>query len=99
MTEDGTHEHSGSPDCSFEFSTGNYAYFVLVRQCLVTNAVDTKLFSSVEIAMDWCLTQWRVPHRDWQPYLFDGTVRVGWQCWMTESDLLMIHKECIISFK
>ena len=90
---------SAASGCSF--STGNEALSVLVRQCIVTNAVDTFLLGGVEVAMDFVMDKWRIPHKDWERYLFRDTdqICVGWKCWKDETELLMIHSECIITVK
>jgi hypothetical protein len=88
---------SAASDCSF--AVGNEAVFVFVRQCHITHAMETKVFSGLETAMDWCYQQWKIPHREWTKYLYTDGVAVGWTCWMTESDLLLIHRECIVSVK
>lgn len=80
-----------------KFKANSEAVFVFIRQCHITHAMETKVFSGLETAMDWCLHQWKIPHREWVNYLYEQGVPVGWTCWMTETDLLVIHRELVVS--
>jgi len=80
-----------------QFKANREAVFVLVRQCQITHAMEAKVFTGLETAMDWCFEQWKIPHREWVNYQYEAGVVVGWTCWMTESDLLVIHRELVLS--
>lgn len=83
-------------------------YAVLIRQCMVTNAVDTKLFSDPEMARTYCNVIWGMKDSDWESYLIepdptsamkynDDHVRfAGWKAYIDETEQLLIHLERLV---
>lgn len=78
---------------------------VLVRQCLITNAIEPQVFKSVELARRYCYIRWGLQDSDWEAFLMrsDETSKIkyndkpvsfcGWQAYITESDRLELHLE------
>jgi len=80
-------------------------YAVLVRSCYVTNAIDTMLFASVDMAKAYCEARWKIPLTDWDAYMVasdkkssmklngEPVSHCGWKHSMDETEELFIHLE------
>jgi hypothetical protein len=78
---------------------------VMVRACMVTNAVDTMLFGDVEAAKAYCHVRWKIPPTDWDAYLVasdpqstmklngEGVRYCGWKYDKDETETIHIHLE------
>ena len=80
-------------------------FAVMVRACIVTNAVDTMLFGDVDAAKAYCHVRWKIPPTDWDAYLVasdpqstmklngEGVRYCGWKHDKDETETIHIHLE------
>jgi len=86
----------------------NRYYAVLVRSCMITNAVDTMLFGDVEAAKVYCEVRWKIPQSAWDSYLVaadpkspiklngEGVQYCGWKHDRDETETIHIHLERMV---
>lgn len=83
-------------------------FAVYVRQCLVTNAIETKLFGTVKFAMEYAEHVHGLKKGDFEPYLIesdpeskmkyndDPVSYCGWQAYIDETGRIIINQHCRI---
>lgn len=81
------------------------SFAVYVRQCMVTYAIDTKLFGTVEFAMRYAEHVHGLKRSDFEAYLIESDAEskmkynedpvsyAGWKAYVDETERILIHVE------